>query len=123
MSWRLRSGWIDVLRQPRFRYRLQGIDITEQFFPWQVGDRSFARRRFSLSGKPNSGKLYFLMGRGDTIEKSDDGFWHIDDRYQVALGADTKLQPKIRTSENVRELLVPLHLPDGQQAFEVRLKW
>jgi hypothetical protein len=116
---------LDKQERPTFHYILGDVDVEEQPLPVLRTAKANLVRKFSLSAKQPVSGLYFLAADGRKIEEKSPGAWSIDDgRMTVTLSSDHgKLQPAVRDSNGLKQLLVPVQFNNGTAAFDVEISW
>jgi hypothetical protein len=115
---------LDEERRPIFMYELNGILVEEQPVPVISAGGANLLRRFSLEAASPSGQLYLLVAEGDEILQNDDGSWTVDAVATVTLRGNAPLLPFVRTSQGVRQLLLPVEfLTQRNVSLEVKLSW
>ena len=115
---------LDDQRRPIFRYRLGNVDIEENFVPVVSPGGTNLVRRFALEAGAVSGDMYLLVAEGDEITRNQDGSWVIDGSVTVVVRAPDNVQPIVRTSQGVRQLLLPVGIATNQAVLiEVEISW
>lgn len=108
----------DKAGQVTFVYKLGETEISESPTPVLKKGGAVLVRKFTLKG-PEAKGLTFLAATGTKIESGGaDGAWRVDDKLTVHV--DPKLQPTVRTSDGVQQLLIPVH---GQTTLDVEMSW
>ena len=115
---------LDEERRPVFMYELEGVLVEEQPVPVVSAGGANLLRRFSLEAASPSGRLYLLVAEGEEILQNDDGSWTLDGSATVTLRGNAPLLPFVRTSQGVRQLLLPVEfLTNRNVSLEVKLSW
>ena len=99
---------LDEERRPIFMYELEGVLVEEQPVPVVSAGGANLLRRFSLEATSPSGRLYLLVAEGEETLQNDDGSWTLDGSATVTLRGNAPLLPFVRTSQGVRQLLLPV---------------
>ena len=115
---------LDDARRPTFRYRLGDIEISEQPIPLTRAGGADLNRRFTVTAPTGSRKLYLILFEGEEIEGLGESTWRIDDRVTILLRHGGPVQPFIRSSSGVEQLLLPVKLGSGETAsMDVEISW
>ena len=100
------------------------LEPLEQPVPVVSAGGANLLRRFSLEAASLSGRLYLLVAEGEAILQNDDGSWTLDGSATVTLRGNAPLLPFVRTSQGVRQLLLPVEfLTNRNVSLEVKLSW
>ena len=71
-----------------------------------------------------SGDMYLLVAEGDEITRNQEGSWVIDGSVTVVVRAPDNVQPIVRTSQGVRQLLLPVGITTNQAVLiELEISW
>jgi len=102
---------------PAFSYQLGDALILDKLLP------SDSERRLNRYLETESKTtIYHKLGEGEAIEKLEEGTYIINNEsYYIQLPAKYPLQPFIRKSEGIDELLV--EIPAGKQKFNYSIIW
>lgn len=92
---------------PVFFYTFKGVQVEDAIYPSE--DQQRLNRQVNFHIDQPSGQLYFLLGRGTTIEKLPDGSYAVNDKSYyidyIKAGGET---PVVRQREGYEELLLPI---------------
>jgi len=115
---------LDDQSRPIFMYRLGDIVVEEQPLPVVSAGGANLTRRFSLEAGRVSDDLYLLLAEGDEISRNDDGSWSVDGLMSVILRSSAPMTPYVRTSQGVRQLLLPVGIASNQTvSIDVEIAW
>lgn len=90
---------------PRFRYRFEGLQVTDQIRADSTGGR--LTRRIRLSGQPTSDQVYLRVLRSKALRRTDAGRFVVGDRaFYVDAGEAGHQDFRLRRSDGARELLL-----------------
>lgn len=103
--------------QPVFNYQLDGVDVQDFIFPYE--DKGLTRK-LTLQGG-DAGNLWCRLAVGKDIVQQKDGTFLIDDKkYYLTVENAAGVKPVIRSSEEGKEILLPL---DNLQEVQYTLMW
>jgi len=116
---------LDDERRPIFMYRLGGVTIEERYLPVPQPGGAILVRSFAMEASQLADDgLYLLLGEGYSIEQSSDGSWSIDGQIRIALPSGSPTAAIVRTSQGVRQLLLPVGITSGQSvSIDVEISW
>ncbi len=109
---------------PVLRYRVGDILVEETPTPLHAGGGADLIRRFRLAAGAAPRPLFLLLAEGEGISVVPDGTWRVDNTLAVALESTADLEPIVRDSQGVRQLLQRIELEPGETlALDVTLSW
>lgn len=93
--------------RPTFRYRFEGVRVTDQIRADSSGGR--LTRRIRLSGQPASDRVFVRLLRSEAVRRTDGGRFVVGDRaFYVDVAEATVQDLRLRRSGGARELLLPV---------------
>lgn len=102
---------------PLFLYRINGNEVTHNLMPSNSG-RSL-QRTITVDGVTS---LWHKIAEGESIEKLPDGTFIVNEEsYFIDFDKNSGLEPMIRNSNGLNELLVKI--PEGKQKIEYEIIW
>ncbi len=115
---------LDDRGRPALRYRLADILIEEAPIPLIAGGGTDLIRRFRLSAGSDPRPLFLLLAEGEEIASIAERTWRVDDALDVSVASAAGVEPIIRDSQGVRQLLQRIELePDSTLELDVTLSW
>ena len=115
---------LDDRGRPALRYRLGDILIEEAPIPLIAGGGTDLIRRFRLSAGSDPRPLFLLLAEGEEIASIAERAWRVDDALDVSVASAAGIEPIIRDSQGVRQLLQRIELePDSTLELDVTLSW
>jgi hypothetical protein len=112
---------LDEDERPTFRYRFEGLEVTDQPRVHDSGGR--LTRTIRLSERPSSDQIYVRLLRATPLRRAGpDRFIAGDRQYYVTLqkGADNLF---LRRSNGARELLLPVSADSSSTEIRYELTW
>ncbi len=115
---------LDEQGRPTLRYRLGDVLIEEAPIPLIAGGGTDLIRRFRLSAGSAPRPLFLLLAEGEEIASIGERTWRVDDTLDVSVASAADLEPIIRDSQGVHQLLQRIELgPDDTLELDVALSW
>lgn len=115
---------LDEQGHPVLRYRVGDILVEETPTPLHAGGGTDLIRRFRLAAGTAPDPLFLLLAEGEEIASTADRKWRVDDTLDVAVTSTADLEPIVRDSQDVRQLLQRIELEPGETlALDVTLSW
>ena len=115
---------LDDLGRPSLRYRLGDVVIEETPTPLPGAGGADLVRRFRLAAGASPRPLFLLLAEGAEIAPGPAGAWTVDGTLDVSLASVAELQPIVRDSQGVLQLLQRIELePHGALELDVTLSW
>ncbi|MFB6272930.1 MAG: family 16 glycoside hydrolase [Salinibacter sp.] len=112
---------LDEQGRPTFRYRFEGLGVTDQPRVHESGGR--LTRTIRLSGRPSSDQIFVRLLRATPLRRAGSHRFVAGDRqYYVTLekNADTVV---LRRSNGARELLLPVPADSSTTEIRYELTW
>lgn len=123
MGYKFRGYRLNDKRQPIFQYAFGSIVVEDA--PQPVAgeiDPSLKRTlRLRAGSKPSA--TLFLAAAGKSIEARKDGWYRVDNSYDVRVSQNTKTKPILRKSAGRFELLIPVQFTDNKAELVQEIKW
>lgn len=114
----------DEQGRPVLRYRVGDVLVEETPTPLHAGGGADLIRRFRLAAGTAPDPLFLLLAEGEEIASTADQTWQVDDTLDVAVTSTADLEPIVRESQGVRQLLQRIELePNQTLALDVTLSW
>ncbi|MFP6763167.1 MAG: PA14 domain-containing protein, partial [Planctomycetaceae bacterium] len=126
LGYRFKGYRFGRLRRPGFLYGTQAFAVTDKMTPVTVRKGPGFERTLTITGKGSqdgSGKRWYRAAEGSSIRKTEDDWFHIDDRYFIQLEGDASSAAVIRPSGDRQELLIRVELPKGGTKIVQRYAW
>ncbi|MBX2840402.1 MAG: DUF1080 domain-containing protein [Flammeovirgaceae bacterium] len=102
---------------PTFSYQFGDLKVTNEFIPRASEKR--LNRKILLSGNADA---FFKVAEGEIISQLPDGAYGIDDKsYYIDFPAGNGLEPQIRKSDGMDELIVKI--PSGTKEIAYDIIW
>ncbi|MCO6459213.1 MAG: c-type cytochrome [Pirellulaceae bacterium] len=103
----------DSRGQPTFRYRLGEIQVSETFLPIVGDDLPALQRSLTLQSPQAVDNLWLRAAAAAAIQDEGQGGFVVQEDWRLRVQAPGST-PRLRTSGNARELLLPITLPAGR---------
>ena len=115
---------LDEQGRPALRYRLADIVVEEAPIPVPGAGGTDLIRRFRLAAGSSPGPVFLLLAEGEEIVPGAEHTWRVDDRLDVSVTSDADLEPIIRESQGVHQLLQRIDLePNETLNIDLSLSW
>lgn len=113
---------LDSEGRPHFRYRTSQFAIEDFPQPVANGKEGSFKRILTVAATRPITDLYFRAAVGQTVEAQPDGWYLINGVIRVRISG-TQVQPALRKSGALTELLLPVTLTDGKAEIIQEIVW
>jgi mono/diheme cytochrome c family protein len=110
-------------QRPTFRYRYDDVEVEEFLETRRLSPGSAVPRRHVLRADPAPTDLWMRVASGRQIDEMGDGWFRVDDQWNVRLASPSDRQPEVRRQGGLQELVLKVEFAEGEAEITTEFSW